>query len=505
MRVVPKVWSSNPDYSTGCDYAVVEGGEELAKLGLRRIDVLGGQKAHLGSAARSARLVLIAFALSDSSNGDIFLNQESSTEQRRNAMGILGLTHDENGTALEKLPVTIKVAIGEAPEPGSENGHPRRLDHFIFKRKTLRGRDVVWVPAPEIVQAHGEKPTELGIIFLNDDPREVFRTEYALWTPGGCKCRGELVQLTNGKNGIQFEMQATRKTQKHPEGEAWPGSYKYLDGPNKGQRVESCGEGCPDLERRDCRPSGDLYFILEKFPMFGSICRLHTSSYRSVRNLSNGLMQIRRLNGGHLTGVKAILKASPERISYSDRDGTRRTSVAQILSLEIGATDLRTLVANMTEPVWLLSEGRSAFDLSRGAQYVAHETDAERADEIAGEFYPRREVATEGSAASSLDCSDENERLARICELACHLGYNDAKTKMLVGQWQHDLVALERKLRNEVDESPEGPSSPRNGKQKQPGDLNGEDSLPTEAVAISKPTADSTSVEPQGTYTGFLY
>ncbi len=34
-------------------------------------------------------------------------------------MGILGLTHDENGTALEKLPVTMKVAIGEGPEPGS--------------------------------------------------------------------------------------------------------------------------------------------------------------------------------------------------------------------------------------------------------------------------------------------------------------------------------------------------------------------------------------------------
>jgi hypothetical protein len=27
-------------------------------------------------------------------------------------MGILGLTYDENGSALEKLPVTIKVAIG---------------------------------------------------------------------------------------------------------------------------------------------------------------------------------------------------------------------------------------------------------------------------------------------------------------------------------------------------------------------------------------------------------
>ena len=162
-------------------------------------------------------------------------------------MGILGLTHDENGTALEKLPVTMKVAIGEGPEPGSENGHPRRLDHFVFKRKTLRGQDVVWVPAPEIAEAHGEKPTELGIIFLNDDPREVFRTEYALWTPGGCKCRGELIQIANG-NGPRFEMQATRRTPKHPEGEAWPGNYKYLDGPNKGQPVEPCGDGCPDLE-----------------------------------------------------------------------------------------------------------------------------------------------------------------------------------------------------------------------------------------------------------------
>ena len=30
-------------------------------------------------------------------------------------MGVLGLTHDENGAALEKLPVTIKVAVGEGP------------------------------------------------------------------------------------------------------------------------------------------------------------------------------------------------------------------------------------------------------------------------------------------------------------------------------------------------------------------------------------------------------
>jgi hypothetical protein len=47
-------------------------------------------------------------------------------------MGILGLTHDENGTALEKLPVTIKVAIGEGPEPGNGNNHPAKIGLLRF-------------------------------------------------------------------------------------------------------------------------------------------------------------------------------------------------------------------------------------------------------------------------------------------------------------------------------------------------------------------------------------
>ncbi len=37
------------------------------------------------------------------------------------------------------------------------------------------------------------------------------------------------------------------------------------------------------------------------------------------------------------------------------------------------------------------------------------------------------------------------------------LGYNPAKTKMLVGQWRLDLVGLERKLQHELDEGPNIP------------------------------------------------
>ena len=365
-------------------------------------------------------------------------------------MGILGLTHDANGTALEKLPVRIKVAIGEGPEPGSQNGHPRRLDHFVFKRKTLRGQDVVWEPASEIAKLYGEKPTELGIIFLNDDSREVLRTEYALWTPAGCRCHGDLVQIVNG-NGPKYEMRAVRRTQKHPEGEPWPGNYKYIDGPKKGQPVEPCGDGCPDLERGDCKPSGDLYFVLVKFPTVGAVSRLHTSSYRSIRNLSNGLMQVRRFNGGRLAGIKALLRATPEKISYSDHNGTRHSSVVYILSLEMGGGDIRGFGARPGEPVRAGEQGSIASGTSRGVQYAVHEADEERAGEIAGEFYRNEHSGPSEQVESPQGPSEEDDQVARICDLARRLGYNEAKTKMKLGQWAKKLAGLEVELLSELD------------------------------------------------------
>lgn len=349
-------------------------------------------------------------------------------------MGILGLTHDESGLALEKLPVAIKVAIGEAPEPGNPNGHPKRLDHFVFKRKTLRGQDVVWEPAPDITEAHDANPTELGIVFLHDDPEEILRTEYAWWTAAGCKCRGELVQITN-RNSTRYEMQAIRKTRQHPEGEVWPGQYRYPGGPKKDQPYESCGDGCPDLERGDCRPSGDLYFMLEKFPKLGAVCRLHTSSYRSVRNLSNGLMQIRRFHGNRMSGVKAVLRATPEKIWYKDHSGMRHSSVVHILSLEMSVRD-------MTRP--------PAFDSDR--QYIVRETDDERASEITDEFYPEARWSADEQGDPPGRTDEQDEQVARICELARRLGYRDVQTKMLLGQWGANLAGLERRLFNELDQ-----------------------------------------------------
>ncbi len=76
----------------------------------------------------------------------------------------------------------------------------------------------------------------------------------------------------------------------------------------------------------------------------------------------------------------------------------------------------------------------------------------ERAEEVAGEFYPNGEAAAKEPVEPAIGESQRDEQLASICELARRLGYNDAKTKMVIGQSAGDLAGLERKLLNELDE-----------------------------------------------------
>ena len=371
-------------------------------------------------------------------------------------MGILGLTHDENGAALEKLPVTIKVAIGEGPTPDDENGSPRALFHFVFKRRTKRAQTVCWEPAPEIAEVFGDNPRELAVIFLHDDPREVCPSEYALWTRKGRLCHGELVQIANG-NAPCYEMQAIRRTTEHPEGESWPGNHEYVDGPMKGQPIEGCGEGCPELESGKCGPSADLYFILEKFPSLGAICRLHTGSKTSVPNLSNAVAQLHSWNGGRLKWVKATLKVRPELRWHPGQFGEWESSVVPILSLEIGGTTLRSVGSDTAEPARHLTDAQPAFASERRMPFVVRESEVERAQEIADEFYPQNKNLLEAQTGEVTRSPGNAELCARICELARMLGYNAAKTKMLVGQCRLDLVGLERKLQHELDEGPQVP------------------------------------------------
>lgn len=283
---------------------------------------------------------------------------------------IIGLTHDKEGQQVLRRSITTKIAIGLPPDDKTK--YPTRLDHFIFQRKAVKGsgnsKEVAWEIDQERTAHYGKECREVWIVFLDDDPEQVFRTEYAVWTRTQCFCRG------NGDVAI-------RKTKAHPEGETWSVCA------NSGR--------CPEMEGVDnkpgiCKPSGDLYFMLADFPTLGTICKLHTSSYQSIREISTALADLRMVTGGRLMGVKARLSVRTEKNVYTDaKTGNLMSSTKQVIGLELAASDILQLTNSLTDTALMFDKVK----LRLGARSVVIEEEDEEAIAPAmnHEFYPNEE------------------------------------------------------------------------------------------------------------------
>lgn len=278
-------------------------------------------------------------------------------------MAIVGLTVSKDGEVMQRLAVSTKVAIGEVKKTANGKTYPSKLDHFIFLRKSAK---LEWEPDQELIKHYGSECREFWIILLDDSLENVFRTEYAWWSTTEKKCWGD------GRN-------ATRRTEKNPDGEDWT----------------PCGEGCPDLEKGLCKPSGDLYFVLAEFPRLGAVCRLHTTSYRSIRQIYSALEQIRTVTGGRLAGIRCKLVVRPEKAAYVDpKDKQKKSTTIYALNIELSAQDMKQLVEKMTEHARLFDQTRKLIGSGRKVEYVVdEEPEVERAPDVAQEFYPADEPA----------------------------------------------------------------------------------------------------------------
>ncbi|MGO8734752.1 MAG: hypothetical protein ACLQVM_18405, partial [Terriglobia bacterium] len=134
------------------------------------------------------------------------------------------------------------------------------------------------------------------------------------------------------------------------------------------------------------------------------VCRIHTCSYRSIRQIHSALQEIQTFTGGRLAGITAKLTVRPEEATYFDRKEKRKkTSSIWALSLEVEGDDMRKLIANLTENARLFAETRKLLG-SGGKVLEVVEDEQEQSPEIAAEFYPASEngsSATEASEASS--------------------------------------------------------------------------------------------------------
>jgi hypothetical protein len=283
---------------------------------------------------------------------------------------IIGVTHNPDGRVVQRLSISTKVAIGLPPN--GDRNYPTKLDHFVFLRKKGTVKGVEWDPDPELMKHYGNECRTIRIVLIDDDVENVFPTSYAWWTAVERKCWGD-------------GSQATRRTAEKPAGEPW----------------KPCGKGCPELTSGQCKPSGDLRFVLADFPRLGSVCRIHTSSYRSIRQIHSALQEIQSFTGGRLAGLTAKLVVRPEETAYIDpKDKRKKSTTIWALSLEVDGQDMKKLVANLTENARVFADTRKLLGNGRALELV--EDEADQAAELAAEFYSAADGASSSSAISKL-------------------------------------------------------------------------------------------------------
>lgn len=387
---------------------------------------------------------------------------------------ILGLTNNEHGESIQRLAIAVKVAIGLGPDEKKGRKAPQKLDHFVFQTRstaTDSGWDEDSALTIEMEKHYNKNPREIEIVFLDDDIENVFRTSYAWWSAARCECSGQLMQIQ--ESPAKFAMQAIRKTERHPEGEPWPGSYKYSAGDKKGQQVPGCGDGCPDLEEGRCKPSADLLFVSPKHPVLGATWKIHTTSYNSIRNISASLQQIRMMTGGRLAGIPLRLRVDPQKISYAGDDAKQRRSTAHILNITFRAEDLQRLISGAnqhaelfhqsrkylgpskvvivddpeSEQTRMMGEFRATADDAEVIDSVATDSSDEAADTRVEQPEPVSEDRPTSQPAKDVIDPTLNNSIHDLCQ---QLGMNRAAYQSLVGQWRGKLPELETKLKADI-------------------------------------------------------
>ena len=290
---------------------------------------------------------------------------------------IIGSTvSKDDGTLIQRWPVSVKIAIGKAPTEAKK--YPERLFHFLLlKRGPSAGE---WVVDEELMRRIAPKCKhtkdygaecedccrELKVMFLSDSTSDVFPNELAFWTKSGKFCHGD------GKT-------AERRSE---DGTFVPWSPCRL-------------AGCPDWNN-DCKGSGDLRVMLPDLDF--RIGRIHTSSLRSIENIWSGLLMAEQW-AGRLAGVTVPLRVTKEQSHYVDGDGKRKTSTIPVLSIIVNP---KQLVADIKESGQLMRDARMAFKV-----VVDEEDEQEQAAEYSREFFRAPEAETKALPAQETKAAEQ--------------------------------------------------------------------------------------------------
>lgn len=221
------------------------------------------------------------------------------------------------------LPERGKLKIGvKGREITSRQGNkfqpPEKLDHFVV---TTLDRDQAGnFRRDERAHARlGDKPTEIPVRLLYDDPALNFPTRYAAYKGRMLWCCGD--------------------------GEE---AYRVVAAPQAGQPTHEtvkcpCHRQNPEYSGPDkCKMNGSLSVLLEGAGGLGGVWKFRTTSYNSIVGLMSSMSFIRSITGGPLAGIPFKLFVQPKQVT-SPVDGRQQTIYVVGLTFDGDVTTLQQL------------------------------------------------------------------------------------------------------------------------------------------------------------------
>lgn len=322
---------------------------------------------------------------------------------------------------------------------------PRKLGFFAFTRPTVEGFEPAW----DAIEAHGSKPTEIDIVFLDDDPLE---GAYQMWSSSELRCKGDGVNAMRVCSMARGPQEQDLARAAMAAGEK---TFPIIDGCwMKGCEYSKEKDGKPSL----CKPGADLKFQLARKLKVGGTAYFHTTGFRSISQLYSALWRFRALTGGgdqsrgYLAGIPFKMVLRPYKTNHNGQAATQYG-----VSLEFRAETVEALQREMLEQglrfrqALLPTGGPQRVQTRQISAPVAalppaqadteeiidpgDEDEATRARAMADEFYPGADndgeehqptPATVGSSAAMVTESKADELRARLQQQSANVQARNA-------------------------------------------------------------------------------
>lgn len=328
-----------------------------------------------------------------------------------------------------RLPELGKIKIGgkgatRKSSQGKEFQLPVKYDHFVITTRQ-RGQDGNFVRDDAIHRIVGQKPTELDIRLMWDEPHHNFRASLTAYDGKQRVCEGDGTRAWDRKLGQWIP--CTCPLLKQHQGE-----YR---GPKRPTNVV-------------CKPYGVLSVILEAAEVFGGYYVFRTTSWETISAITAALETFRQ-QFGFLAGLPLRMVLYPATDTYEE-GGKLKTSHSYKVGLVIRGSfeTARQIAAEAHERLSQLQ-----LPAPEAAEIHAEELrrrDEEEAEDIAAEFFPESwaEDGENGPDYEIDEGEDDDEYTEQVIRLALeYADWEPVRINAQVAKYAGRLDELLAKMR----------------------------------------------------------